>query len=60
MVFLVSILEPHWQVKVFDAFQHIQTNNVERNIFMATEHEPKDKLQHHHYLANASHHSPVT
>ena len=28
--------EPHLQVKLFDAFQHIQTNSVECNIFKAT------------------------
>ena len=37
-------LEPHWQEKLFEAFHHIQTNNVDLNIFMATEHELKDKI----------------
>ena len=32
------------QVKLFDAIQHIQKNSVEWNIFMALEHEPKDKI----------------
>ena len=39
---------------------HIQTNTVEWNIFMATEHELKDKIERHRYLANVSHHFSVT
>ena len=29
---------------MFDAFQHIQTNTFEWNIFITTVHEPKDKI----------------
>ena len=43
-VFLVGFLEQHWQVKQFYGFQHIQKNNVEWNIFMAIEFEPKDQI----------------
>ena len=43
-VFLIGILEPHLQVKMFDAFEYVKTNIVEFNIFTATEHEPKVKV----------------